>query len=156
MVRSPGFESESSKSCSLGLSTVRAGRCPWAIDQLSRLGLMLEPVTLTLRRLAAPALTLISQAEATKLSLDDAQRRAGYVWSRGPGSPTIGATVLAKDYLAAHVCDAKSPTKSTAFFSRLMRLSFRRSHGAPPLDMYTLRGNVLRKMYCRPRSDIPA
>jgi aspartyl-tRNA(Asn)/glutamyl-tRNA(Gln) amidotransferase subunit A len=72
-----------------------------ALDQLTRLGLVLEPVTLSLHHLAAPALTLMSQAEATS-----------YHWPTLTATPDmygpavrahlrIGATVLAKDYLAA-------------------------------------------------------
>jgi aspartyl-tRNA(Asn)/glutamyl-tRNA(Gln) amidotransferase subunit A len=72
-----------------------------AIDQLARLGVALESVTLSLHHLSAPALTLISQAEATS-----------YHWTMLKATPElygpsvrahlqVGATVLAKDYLAA-------------------------------------------------------
>ena len=119
-----------------------------AIDQLSRLGLILEPVTLTLHHLAAPALTLISQAEATS-----------YHWTTLNAAPDnygpavrahlqIGATVLAKDYLAAQRVRRQITDEVNRVLQQVDALVFpTQPTVAPPLDAYkimeTSEGDVL-------------
>ena len=110
-----------------------------AIDQLSCLGLVLEPVTLSLRRLAAPALTLISQAEATNYHWTTLKARPKIRY--GPAVRahlTIGATVLAKDDLAAQRVRRQITDEVNTALHQVDALSFRRSQWSPALDMYTL------------------
>ena len=140
MVMSPVCESESSKSCAVGSvhssvqDVVRS-----AIDQLSCLGLVLEPVTLSLRRLAAPALTLISQAEATNYHWTTLKAMPDMYGPAVRAHLTIGATVLAKDYLAAQRVRRQITDEVNTALQHVDALVFpTQPMVAPALDMYTL------------------
>jgi aspartyl-tRNA(Asn)/glutamyl-tRNA(Gln) amidotransferase subunit A len=72
-----------------------------AIAQLTGLGVALEPITLSLHHLSAPALTLISQAEATSYHWTMLNAKPELYGPAVRAHLQVGATVLAKDYLAA-------------------------------------------------------
>lgn len=110
-----------------------------AIDQLSCLGLVLEPVTLSLRRLAAPALTLISQAEATNYHWTTLKAMPDMYGPAVRAHLTIGATVLAKDYLAAQRVRRQITDEVNTALQHVDALVFpTQPMVAPALDMYTL------------------
>ena len=110
-----------------------------AIDQLSRLDLALEPVTLSLHHLAAPALTLISQAEATSYHWTTLNVMPDKYGPEVRAHLNIGATVLAKDYLAAQRVRRQITDEVNRVLQQVDALVFpTQPTVAPPMDAYKI------------------